>query len=514
MSLRRVILLCLLFSASACQALAGPTATPTPTITPTATATSTETPTITPTPTDSPTPTDTPTITPTPTNTATATTSPTPSLTPGPSLNFIFDNWTLIDLPDALRTGVTGARIAFINVNDRDGIGNPLTPQPATNVETLYFAAPDNPAGRVAVLQLPASSGDDIFIAPPGNAIAYMLQGVTSSQTGLYVLDFSVGVSARILAIDSLVQRGFFNQPSWNPDGSRLAVAIATGYDVDIFVVGRDGSNVVNMTNNGSYDVWPSWSPDGRYILFVSDRVRCPSWIPGASEGCDALVSPPPNGGNPFVVDVETLEVKQLSDQWVTEPPRWVNSRQVAFSSGDPAFGDPERTLWLANVETGQSRQARLAGGSENQLNLAESWSPDGSVVLFQSASNDTEVVLMDANGSPIARTAELNFARFGMTASWSPDSSRVAIGGTAGQCPYGSRVVDRQLNFLTRGNPPPSMCDPLFSPDGSLLAFTGVNPRVDGRVDVYVANSVGLGAVSMTGTLRGTIELLGWVGR
>lgn len=62
-------------------------------------------------------------------------------------------------------------------------------------------------------------------------------------------------------------------------------------------------------------------------------------------------------------------------------------------------------------------------------------------------------------------------------------------------------------------GNPPPSMCEPTYSPNGSLLAFTGVNPRIDGRVDVYVANANGYGAQNLTANLRGQIKMLGWVG-
>jgi hypothetical protein len=39
------------------------------------------------------------------------------------------------------------------------------------------------------------------------------------------------------------------------------------------------------------------------------------------------------------------------------------------------------------------------------------------------------------------------------------------------------------------------------------------VNPRIDGRVDVYIANQNGFGAVNITSSLRGSIQLLGWVG-
>ena len=68
-------------------------------------------------------------------------------------------------------------------------------------------------------------------------------------------------------------------------------------------------------------------------------------------------------------------------------------------------------------------------------------------------------------------------------------------------------------FNIITRGNPPPGMCNPSYSPDGAWLAFIGVNPRVDGRVDVLVANPNGTGTANLTGALKGTINLIGWVG-
>jgi Tol biopolymer transport system component len=223
---------------------------------------------------------------------------------------------------------------------------------------------------------------------------------------------------------------------------------------------------------------------------------------------------PPPDGGNPFLYDLASGEIRQLSDQWLTEPPRWINQRQVAFASGDPAFGDPERTLFIVDVLTQQERAVRMTQGPINQVNLSEAWSPDGSAVIFQDASGSSNpVVMMNDAGVVIGRHDDLNFPRFGMAADWSPDGTRVAIGGVGGNCPFGARVLDNNFNIVASGNPPPSMCDPVWSRDGQLLAFTGVNPRIDGRVDVYVANNNGFGAVNITGDLRGQINLIGWLG-
>ena len=120
---------------------------------------------------------------------------------------------------------------------------------------------------------------------------------------------------------------------------------------------------------------------------------------------------------------------------------------------------------------------------------------------------------MLNSEGALIGRDSELDFPRFSMTSSWAPDGGRIAIGGTAGQCPYGIRVRNAGLGNVASGSPPPTMCDPAFSPDGQRIAFTGVNPSVDGRNDIYVASPNGFGAVSLTSDLRGQVELIGWVG-
>jgi Tol biopolymer transport system component len=291
-----------------------------------------------------------------------------------------------------------------------------------------------------------------------------------------------------------------------------MAIALATGYDIDIFVVNKDGSSPRNLTQHGSYDFYPTWSPNGRYILFVSDRARCPSWIPGEADACEPGSDLPPNGGNPYVLDVDTGDVTQLSNQWVTEPPRWLNANQVIFASGDPAFGDPERTLWIATVIPPQAREVRLTDGTDSPIRLAESWSPDGSAVLFQSAGSSTEIILARSDGSPVGRTIDFTFTRFGMASSWSPDGSLVAVAGVDGQCPYGITIFDSALEVVTRTTSP-SACNPVYSPDGQWLAFTGISTQRDGRVDIYVGGPNGRGVVNMTGSLRGQINLLGWVG-
>ena len=274
----------------------------------------------------------------------------------------------------------------------------------------------------------------------------------------------------------------------------------------------RDGRNRQNVTPQGSYDFWPSWSPDGRSILFVSDRAVCPSWIPGELDTCDGTSRQRPSGGHVYLLNAASGDVIQISQEWVTEPPHWLSPRQIVYASGDPLFGDPERNIYVADVITLEIRELTL-DANDDPFKLAEAWARSGQVALYQAAGTNNELVIARIDGTEIARTSALNFTRYGVWADWSLDGSTIAIGGVNGQCPYGIVIADTDLDFLVRRNPPPSMCEPRFSPNGQFLAFTGVRPDVDGRVDVYIAQSNGAGSRNLTTNLRGQIDLLGWIG-
>ena len=322
---RMIVLILIALLATSCSVLNPPTPTPTATVTLTPSSTPTATATLTPTP-EPPTttPTASPTATDTPTATATPTITPTASITPEATNSFVFDNWKMADVSPDILESLSVPMLAFINQNDRDGVGDRRTPQPATGLQTLYYVPPTNSAGRIAILQTQSSTGDQIYISRNGRSIAYFIEDSAGVGTGLYVLDLQSRISARILPILSLVQRGMFSEPNWSADGSTLAIALATGYDMDIFTIGRDGSNLKNVTNSGSYDFAPVWSPDGRYLAFLSDRDRCPTWIPGETTFCDALTTPPPTGGQVYVLEVATGNVQRLSDAFVTERPRCI----------------------------------------------------------------------------------------------------------------------------------------------------------------------------------------------
>ena len=82
----------------------------------------------------------------------------------------------------------------------------------------------------------------------------------------------------------------FGETPRWlvNPAISPDGTTIAFSYKGEIFTVPVTGGEAFQITSNQSYDSYPIWSPDGKQILFLSDR-----------EGSDDLYITASMGGVP-----------------------------------------------------------------------------------------------------------------------------------------------------------------------------------------------------------------------
>jgi Tol biopolymer transport system component len=65
--------------------------------------------------------------------------------------------------------------------------------------------------------------------------------------------------------------------PSWHPDGKRLIfasnIADPKQRDFDIYLVNLDGTGLERVTYNDTFDGFPMFSPDGKQLVFASNRL-------------------------------------------------------------------------------------------------------------------------------------------------------------------------------------------------------------------------------------------------
>lgn len=99
-------------------------------------------------------------------------------------------------------------------------------------------------------------------LSPDGNALAY-----ASSHEGnaeLYRLD------TRTKAVQRLTTNAAGDlSPSWSPSGREIAFTSDRGGGPQIFLMSADGSNVRRLTFDGDYNAAPAWSPRGNWIAYV-----------------------------------------------------------------------------------------------------------------------------------------------------------------------------------------------------------------------------------------------------
>ena len=160
----------------------------------------------------------------------------------------------------------------------------------------------------------------------------------------------------------------------WSSDGTQIAFAGLDDLNPEIYLVADDGTGLRRLTDDGSADVLPRWSPNGTMIAFESDR-GAPTRMPLPEYDL-------------WLFDLTTNLARPLTQGFgdVVGHSWSPDGTRIAFirtrTEGD-RFGD----LWWIDIGTGKAEL--LAQG-----NLAwPEWSPDGQAIAYVTRRNDQPFV-------------------------------------------------------------------------------------------------------------------------
>lgn len=101
---------------------------------------------------------------------------------------------------------------------------------------------------------------------------------VRNSQ--LWIVDLSTGARRQLTAFNAIAY-----DPVWSPVDNRILFVSPEPGNDELFVINMDGSGLTQLTHNDwEWDKYPNWSPDGRQIVFWSNREtrRKQIWIMNA----------------------------------------------------------------------------------------------------------------------------------------------------------------------------------------------------------------------------------------
>jgi Tol biopolymer transport system component len=103
--------------------------------------------------------------------------------------------------------------------------------------------------------------------SPDGRWVAFAAQ--TGGRDALYLYDLERKRVAKKLRFELSGISG----PSWSPDGRSIVFSGLSGGLSDLYITDIDG-NLRRLTDDRFADLMPAWSPDGRWIAFTTDRGR------------------------------------------------------------------------------------------------------------------------------------------------------------------------------------------------------------------------------------------------
>ncbi len=365
-----------------------------------------------------------------------------------------------------------------------------LEDEPAFSPDGKFLAYTTDERGNLDVLVQPLSGGQAIRIAetdadegepawsPDGSRLAFVsardhggrfgvalnvsaLEPYLNAKFGDIYLAPALGGAAV-----KLVEDGYY--PSWSPDGKRIVFMSNREGRIGLWTVLADGGAPVPLTRDDSINYQPAWSPDGKWVAYGS-----------GTPGNFVLKAVASSGGTPVVL---------AEDYGFVSRPTWsADGKDVLFSGERNGVLNVWKLAWDGSRPEPPSR-VTLGQGQDTSVSASR----DGRKLAFAAVRNDPNIWELDVESGRLrAVTSGTNRADYPQL---SPDGKTLLVQSnrTGDLAVWTTDLEGRFLSQLTAGQSTEPQAH--WSPDGRQISFVR-----QGRVWILPIGSMGAQTTAVT---------------
>lgn len=183
-------------------------------------------------------------------------------------------------------------------------------------------------------------------------------------------------------------------EPSFSSDGSEIAFTRLREGNHEIYKMNADGTNKTRLTNDPAADRNPSWSPDGRHIVFE-------------------------RGSDVFRMTVDGSHVTRLTHAGGSGPSYSPDGQHIVYAT----------PLGLWRMYADGTQQVRLTSAADELDPRNPVYSPDGRHIVYEHSDSEDRRFIAQVSADGSARGWRVEAAPTGNPA-YSPDGSSIIYDG------------------------------------------------------------------------------------